>query len=73
MARSPGPPRKRAAAKPAAAAGNGLLSVILPTYNEAENLPIIVWLLVRELQRRRAACRTCSCVGSCRCCAARSG
>ena len=53
MARSPGPPRKRAAAKPAAAAGNGLLSVILPTYNEAENLPIIIWLLVRELGRRR--------------------
>ena len=53
MARSPPPPRKRTAAKPAAAADNGLLSVILPTYNEAENLPIIIWLLVRELGRRR--------------------
>ena len=51
-ARSPAPPKKRAA-KPAAAA-ESLLSVILPTYNERENLPIIVWLLVRELQRRRA-------------------
>jgi hypothetical protein len=31
-----------------------LLSVILPTYNEAENLPIVIWLLVHELQKRRA-------------------
>ena len=51
-ARSPAPPKKRGAK--AAAAADSLLSVILPTYNEAENLPIIVWLLVRELQRRRA-------------------
>ncbi len=37
-----------------------LLSVILPTYNEADNLPIIIWLLVRELrERRRAAPRCC--------------
>ena len=56
MTRSPPPPKKRAAAaKPAAKATDSLLSVILPTYNEAENLPIIVWLLVRELQRRRVA------------------
>ena len=49
-------PRREKKAAPAAAADDSLLSVILPTYNERENLPIIVWLLVRELQRRRAAC-----------------
>ena len=31
---------------------DSLLSVILPTYNERENLPIIVWLLVKELGKR---------------------
>ena len=35
-----------------------LLSIILPTYNEAENLPIIIWLIVRELRRRRVGQRT---------------
>jgi dolichol-phosphate mannosyltransferase len=29
-----------------------LLSIILPTYNEAENLPIVIWLLARELGKR---------------------
>lgn len=24
-------------------------SVLLPTYNEAENLPVIVWLLIKYL------------------------
>lgn len=27
-------------------------SVLLPTYNERENLPLIVWLLVRSFQER---------------------
>ena len=26
-------------------------SVLLPTYNERENLPLIVWLLVREFTK----------------------
>ena len=43
---------------------SGLLSVILPTYNEAENLPIIVWLLVRELRKWCVACAVpCVCSG----------
>lgn len=29
----------------------GLISVLLPTYNEAQNLPLVVWLLVTELRR----------------------
>jgi hypothetical protein len=44
-------PRREKKAAPAAAADDSLLSVILPTYNERENLPIIVWLLVRELTK----------------------
>ena len=28
----------------------GKISIILPTYNERENLPIIVWLLFKYLQ-----------------------
>lgn len=31
--------------------GAPLYSVLLPTYNERENLPLCVWLLDRELQR----------------------
>lgn len=27
-------------------------SILLPTYNERENLPIIVWLLVKYLDER---------------------
>lgn len=27
-------------------------SVLLPTYNERQNLPLIVWLLVRSFERR---------------------
>lgn len=27
-------------------------SILLPTYNEKENLPIIVWLLVKYLSER---------------------
>lgn len=42
---------------------SGLLSIILPTYNEAENLPIIVWLLVRELRKWCVACAV-PCVSS---------
>jgi hypothetical protein len=37
-----------------------LLSIILPTYNEADNLPIVIWLIVRELQKRRARARACA-------------
>lgn len=28
-----------------------LLSIIVPTYNESENLPILIWLLVNELEK----------------------
>ena len=49
--------RRRA---PAAAAGDaaaaagvpGRYSVILPTYNERENIPIIVWLLVEVFEQQ---------------------
>lgn len=27
-------------------------SILLPTYNERENLPIIIWLLVKYLNER---------------------
>lgn len=27
-------------------------SVLLPTYNERENLPLIVWLLVKYFEQR---------------------
>lgn len=27
-------------------------SVLLPTYNERDNLPIIVWLIVKEFERK---------------------
>lgn len=27
-------------------------SILLPTYNERENLPIIIWLLVKYLDER---------------------
>lgn len=27
-------------------------SILLPTYNERENLPIIVWLLVKHLSEK---------------------
>ncbi|NWH63033.1 DPM1 mannosyltransferase, partial [Geococcyx californianus] len=33
-----------------AASGAGKVSVLLPTYNERENLPLVVWLLVRTFQ-----------------------
>jgi len=45
------PPRAKAAAAAADSADAELVSVILPTYNERENLPIIVWLLVREMRK----------------------
>ena len=31
-------------------------SVLLPTYEERENLPLIVWLLVKHFDQRYAAC-----------------
>jgi len=34
-------------------------SVLLPTYNERENLPIIVWLLVRSFTERYASKQRC--------------
>lgn len=27
-------------------------SILLPTYNERENLPIIVWLIVKYMEER---------------------
>lgn len=27
-------------------------SILLPTYNEVENLPIIVWLIVKYMEKR---------------------
>lgn len=27
-------------------------SILLPTYNEVENLPIIIWLIVRYMEKR---------------------
>jgi len=27
-------------------------SVLLPTYNEKENLPLIIWLLVKHFEER---------------------
>lgn len=32
--------------------GGDVYSVLLPTYNERENLPIIVWLLVKYFGER---------------------
>ena len=32
-----------------------LYSILLPTYNERENLPLCVWLLARELERAEVA------------------
>ena len=31
---------------------SGKISVLLPTYNERDNLPIIVWLLVKAFAER---------------------
>lgn len=33
-------------------AASTMYSILLPTYNERENLPIIVWLLVKYLKER---------------------
>lgn len=27
-------------------------SILLPTYNERENLPIIIWLIVKYMEQR---------------------
>lgn len=35
-----------------AAGGAGKVSVLLPTYEERHNLPLVVWLLVRTFQDR---------------------
>lgn len=35
-----------------AARGGNKFSVLLPTYNERENLPLVVWLLVRTFRER---------------------
>lgn len=35
-----------------AAGGADKFSVLLPTYNERENLPLVVWLLARTFQER---------------------
>ncbi len=31
---------------------NNKYSVLLPTYNEKENLPLIIWLLVKHFEER---------------------
>lgn len=28
------------------------LSIIVPTYQERENLPILIWILVKELEKQ---------------------
>ena len=33
-------------------ARNDKYSILLPTYNEIENLPIIVWLIVKYMDER---------------------
>lgn len=33
-------------------AGSDKYSVILPTYNERKNLPVIVWLLAKTFERK---------------------
>lgn len=35
-----------------AVGGAGKVSVLLPTYEERHNLPLVVWLLVRTFQDR---------------------
>lgn len=35
-----------------AAGGADKFSVLLPTYNERDNLPLVVWLLARTFQER---------------------
>lgn len=32
--------------------GNDKYTVLLPTYNERENLPLIIWLLVKHFEKR---------------------
>ncbi len=34
------------------AVGTNKYSVLLPTYNERENLPLIIWLLVKYFDKR---------------------
>ena len=36
---------------PSAASKTPLCSILLPTYNEHENLPLITWLIVSECER----------------------
>lgn len=31
---------------------NDKYSILLPTYNEVENLPIIIWLIVKYMEER---------------------
>lgn len=38
--------------KSTATAAANKYSVLLPTYNERQNLPIIVWMLVREFEKK---------------------
>ena len=35
-------------------AGRQKYSVLLPTYNEADNIAIIIWLIIRSFEQRRA-------------------
>lgn len=35
---------------------NDKYSILLPTYNEKENLPIIIWLIVKYFTERSQLC-----------------
>ncbi|XP_020839875.1 dolichol-phosphate mannosyltransferase subunit 1 isoform X1 [Phascolarctos cinereus] len=51
-----GSQRRRAKEAEAEAAGAEKYSVLLPTYNERENLPLIVWLLVKSFEESGNNC-----------------
>ena len=52
------PPTTRRQSGASSGSSDEKLSVIVPTYNERENLPILVWLLVRTMEERCAPART---------------
>lgn len=45
-------PRRSRRESEGRARGQDKYSVLLPTYNERENLPLIVWLLVKSFSER---------------------
>lgn len=46
------PAAVKSQSKSTATAAANKYSVLLPTYNERQNLPIIVWMLVREFEKK---------------------